>query len=120
LAVADTSREKVRRFACRFYRTDAGSEPVRDWLKSLPTEVRKDIGPSAGSVAMAPREAPCRRLRRGLFEIRTSFGGDIYRVRFCLDGSTMVLLHGFKKKSQRTPMSDLDPARKRQRKLEED
>ncbi len=53
-------------------------------------------------------------------EVRTSFGGDIYRVLFCLDRSTMVLLHGFKKKSQRTPISDLDLARKRQRKLEED
>jgi len=121
MSVAGTSREKAPRFACRFYRTDAGSEPVRDWLKSLPTEVRKDIESDIQQVQWRwPLGKPLvDAFGGGLFEVRTSFGGDIYRVLFCLDRSTMVLLHGFKKKNQRTPMSDLDLARKRQRTLEE-
>jgi phage-related protein len=120
--VAGTSKEKTPRLACRFYRTDAGSEPVRDWLKSLPTEVRQDIGSDIQQVQWRwPVGKPLVDGFGGsLFEVRTSFESEIYRVLFCLDGSTMVLLHGFKKKSQRTPTSELDLARKRQRKLEED
>lgn len=56
----------------------------------------------------------------GLFEVISSFHDDIYRVLFCLDGSTMVLLHGFKKKVQKTPKRDLALARKRQKKVEGD
>lgn len=49
----------------------------------------------------------------GLFEVRTSVDGNIYRVLFCLDGETMVLLHGFQKKTQKTPKKDLALARRR-------
>jgi phage-related protein len=51
----------------------------------------------------------------GLYEVRSSVDGNIYRVLFCLDGSTMVLLHGFQKKSQKTPKADLELARRRMR-----
>jgi hypothetical protein len=30
--------------AARFYRSDVGGEPVRDWLKALPAAERKIIG----------------------------------------------------------------------------
>lgn len=56
----------------------------------------------------------------GLFEVRTTFLGNIYRVLFCFDASTMVLLHGFKKKSQKTPKPDLNLARRRKKDLEDD
>jgi len=59
-------------------------------------------------------------LGEGLFEVRTGFDGDIYRVLFCLDGSTMVLLHGFKKKGQKTPKGDLNLARTRQKEVEQE
>ena len=55
-----------------------------------------------------------------LFGVRTSCDDDIYRILFCLDRSTMVLLHGFKKKTRKTPKRDLDLARKRQKQVEED
>jgi phage-related protein len=42
----------------------------------------------------------------------------IYRVLFCIMGATMVLPHGFMKKSQATPKPDMDLARKRQREVE--
>lgn len=54
---------------------------------------------------------------QGLFEVRTSLDGNIYRVLFCLDGSTMVLLHAFTKKAQKTPKPDIDIARKRQKEV---
>lgn len=54
----------------------------------------------------------------GPYEVRTRAAGDTYRVLFCLDDSTMVLLHGFKKKSRRTPKTEIDLARKRMKELE--
>ena len=33
-----------KRVPARFYRSDRGSEPVREWLKSLDAEDRKTIG----------------------------------------------------------------------------
>jgi phage-related protein len=54
----------------------------------------------------------------GLYEVRTSFDGNIYRVFFCICKDTMVLLHGFMKKTQKTPAIDLKTAQARQRDLD--
>jgi hypothetical protein len=42
-----TEPEKAKpgpRLGCRFYKTEGGTEPVRDWLLGLDAEVRKKIG----------------------------------------------------------------------------
>jgi phage-related protein len=105
---------------CRFYRTAGGNEPVREWLKSLPKETRLEIG---SDIQQVQRRWPVGKplvdgFGKGLFEIRTGFDGSIYRVLFCLKGSTLVLLHGFQKKSQKTPKTDLDLARQRMQEVE--
>jgi phage-related protein len=57
-----------------------------------------------------------RPLGRGLWEVRSSLSsGRIARVIFCIDDGEMFLLHGFIKKSQKTPQQDLDLALKRKR-----
>lgn len=119
--MAGASKPKLPVLGCRFYRTAAGNEPVREWLKSLPAEARKEIGSDVQQVQWRwPVGKPLvDGFGGGLFEVRTSFESDTYRVLFCLDGATMVLLHGFKKKRQRTPQPDLDLARKRQKEVEE-
>jgi phage-related protein len=108
--------------SCRFFRTSAGNEPVREWLKSLPAHVRKEIGSDIQQVQWRwPVGKPLvDAFGDGLFEVRTSVRDAIYRVLFCLDGGTMILLHAFAKKSRRTPAPDLDLARKRKKELEED
>lgn len=59
-----------------------------------------------------------RSLGDGLFEIRSNISrGRIARVIFIVHRSRMVLLHGFVKKSQRTPKSDLDLARRRAKEI---
>lgn len=45
-------------------------------------------------------------------------GNRIARIIFCIAAERMVLLHGFIKKSQKTPASDLALARRRQKELE--
>ena len=88
---------------------------MREWLKDLPVEVKKAIGADINLVQWQwPTGKPLvDGFSAGLFEVRTGVDGNIYRVLFCLDGATMVLLHGVEKKTQKTPKSDLDLARRR-------
>ena len=51
--------------------------------------------------------------KKGLFEIRIEFGGDIFRVFCCFDeGSLVILFNGFQKKTQKTPLSEIERANK--------
>ncbi|MBI4766481.1 MAG: type II toxin-antitoxin system RelE/ParE family toxin [Deltaproteobacteria bacterium] len=52
-------------------------------------------------------------LEKGIWEVRSKISQGIARVLFTLTGNTMVLLHGFIKKSQRIPSGDLTTARQR-------
>ncbi len=61
----------------------------------------------------------CRSLGKGIWEVRSTItNGGIARVIFCVADGHMVLLHGFVKKTQKTPLSDLDLARRRQKEPE--
>ena len=103
----------------RFFRTAAGSEPVRDWLKTLSKGVRQVIGADLTNVQEFWPESNTLPLvgsfGGGLYEVRSSHDTNIYRVLFCFVGGEMLLLHGFHKKSQKTPTADLDLARERQK-----
>lgn len=56
-------------------------------------------------------------LESGIWEVRSRLGTRIARVLFALDGDTMVLLHGFIKKEQKTPRSELGLATDRLKQL---
>jgi phage-related protein len=103
----------------RFFRTDAGNEPVREWLTDLPRGDRHQIGTDIKTVQLGwPIGMPVvRKLDTGLWEVRVDLEDTIARVLFTVVGSDMVLLHGFIKKSQRTPASDLATAKKRKARL---
>ncbi len=105
-----------------FYRTEAGNEPVREWLKSLPREDRRTIGEDIKTAQYAwPLGMPLiRKMERGLWEVRSSISQGIARVIFTVKDSMMILLHGFVKKSQKTPPNELDTARRRLNNLEKD
>ncbi|WP_236465646.1 type II toxin-antitoxin system RelE/ParE family toxin [Pseudomonas sp. PA-5-4B] len=102
-----------------FYRTEAGNEPVREWLMELPRESKKLIGTDIKSVQLGwPQGMPLvRKLEHRLWEVRTDLGENAARVIFTLVASQMILLHGFIKKSQKTPSVDLNTARHRKNKL---
>jgi phage-related protein len=98
-----------------FYASEPGTEPVREWLKSLPAIERKTIGEDIKAVQYGwPLRMPLvRNMGHGLWEVRIRLETRHARVLFVLDGATMVLLHGFIKKSQATPQVDLDLAKER-------
>jgi phage-related protein len=109
-----------KRVPAIFFRTEAGGEPVRDWLKGLTPEDRRRIGEDIKTVEFGwPVGMPvCRPLGDGIYEVRTSLPQHrIARVLFYMDKKRrMVLLHGFLKKTQKTPDEDLDLARNNMRK----
>ncbi len=110
----------LKRIPARFFRSDSGAEPVRDWLKSLDRSDRLRIGSDISTVEFGwPVGMPtCRTLGHGLYEVRSNLSGRIARIIFCIADGKMVLLHGFIKKSRKTPKQDLDLARKRASTLE--
>jgi phage-related protein len=113
-----------KRLPAVFYRNETGAEPVRDWLKSdeVSAADRQHIGEDIKTVEFGwPIGMPtCRPLGGGLWEVRSRLKGRIARVLFCINDGRMVLLHGFIKKTQRTPAGDLATARERKKRLETD
>ncbi len=98
-----------------FFRTTTGNEPVRDWLKGLTKEERKAIGEDVAYVQFKwPIGKPrVDHLRGAIWEVRTSVGTRIARTLFAVEGNQMILLHGFIKKTQRTPNDEISLAEKR-------
>lgn len=112
----------VKRLPAAFFQNESGKMPVREWLLSLSDEDRKVIGDDIRTAEFGwPVGMPlCRSLSgyRGLWEIRSNLpGGRISRVLFCVHDERMVLLHGFIKKTQKTPLNEIDIAVRRQRGL---
>ena len=102
-----------------FYR-EVGSEnePVKEWLSSLDKECRRIIGADLRTVQLGwPLGMPLvRSLGDGLWEIRSHLPNGIARVIFKMIHGELVLLHGFFKKTQKTPQDDLALAKKRAKK----
>jgi phage-related protein len=112
----------MKRVPAIFFKTDAGNEPVRNWLKAMEKEDRRRIGEDIKTVEFGwPIGMPtCRAMGNGLHEVRTDLSDNrIARVFFYVDRlQRMVLLHGIVEKSRKTPMGDLELARANKRKHE--
>lgn len=104
-----------------FYRSEAGAEPVRDWLHGLSKDDRLKVGTDIMTVEFGwPVGMPtCRPMGHGLYEVRTNLEQKrIARTLFSIEDGNMYLLHGFIKKTKTTPKADLDLAKQRKRILE--
>jgi phage-related protein len=112
--------DRTKKLPARFYVTPAGRTPVREWLLELPEEDRRTVGKDMQKVEFGwPIGMPlCGSLGKGLWEVRSDLSdGTIGRVIFCIGGGQMVLLHGFIKKTQKTPQRDIDLALRRKREV---
>lgn len=98
-----------------FYKTGSGHEPVREWLKSLTFDERKRIGKELAKLQFYARwpAGIARFLVDGLWELRVSVKKGEARVLFFEDGNELVLVHGFWKKTQKTPPAILKEALQR-------
>ena len=109
----DTPNKKIQ---ARFYLTASGGNPVRDWIMDMSDDDKKLVGRAIQLVEFGwPIGMPySRKLENDLWEVRANLtSGKIARVIFTLCGDEMVLLHGFVKKTQQTPLSELETARGR-------
>jgi phage-related protein len=86
-----------------FYKTPAGNEPVREWLKQRTPGEKKAIGEDIKTVEFSwPVGYPqVTKLDKDLWEVRINLPGGISRVFFTIWKGYMVLLHGIIKKSQK-------------------
>ena len=110
---------KDRPLLVRFFRLDSWREPVREWLRELRSEHRKTIGEDIKTLQFGwPVGMPlARKLGEGLWEIRSHISTGIARTFFTIFKNEIVLLHGFVKKSQKTPAKELALAKRRLGKL---
>ena len=112
--------DRSKKVPAFFYESASGNQPVREWILALSVEDRKLVGRDIQKVEFGcPLGMPyCRSLGNGLWEVRSDLtGGKIARVIFAVVGGRMVLLHGFLKKTQKTPTQDLQLALKRMKEV---
>jgi phage-related protein len=112
---------RPRKIVVVFYRTRGGVETVRDWLRGLDETDRNAIGQDLMRVQYRWTVGMplCRALGDGLWEVRSDLPGNrIARVLFSLHQGRILALHGFIKKTRKTPDAELALARRRKREFE--
>jgi phage-related protein len=113
--------DRLREIPVVFYRTSAGIEPVLDWLRGLPPEDRRVIGTDLSTVQFGwPVGMPlCRPLGNGLWEVRSGLPSRrIARLLFFVHEGRIGVVHGFIKKTQKTPPDDIALARRRVKEMQ--
>jgi phage-related protein len=109
-----------KKIQARFYELASGKKPVRDWLLELTRDDRRAVGFDIQTVEFGwPIGMPvCKPLGNGLYEVRSYLAdGRIGRVLFCITAGEMILLHGFVKKTQKTPPAEVALATKRMKEI---
>lgn len=101
-----------------FYQTPTGRPVVQEWLRAFDKSDRAILGYDLKRVQLGfPMGLPlCRSLGGGLWEVRSSLGGNReVRMIFFHDAQhkAFVVVHGFIKKSQKTPKAEIEIAFRR-------
>ena len=100
-----------------FYVADDGSAPVAEFLDNLDLKTRARFRWSIEQLRLRNiRAGPplVKHLEGNLWELREESSTNIYRVIYVFfSGRRIVLLHGFQKKTQRTPAREIEAARRR-------
>ena len=102
-----------------FFRLDSGREPVREWLKSLDRGARRSIGEDIKTLQFqwSVGMPLTRKMAEDLWEIRSQITAGIARTFVTVYEGEFILLHGFVKKSRKTPAKELAIAKRRLAKL---
>lgn len=114
------ARDRLAETPVVFYRTAAGTEPVREWLRNLSPEDRRIIGTDLATVQVGwPVGMPlCRSLGSGMWELRSKLTSNrIARLVFFVTESRIGVVHGFIKKTQKTPPSEIALAQRRMKEM---
>jgi phage-related protein len=100
-----------------FYEEDDGSTPVLEFLAHLDAKTQLRFEWSIEQLRVrnvAAREPLARHIEDKIWEIREESNTRTYRVLyFFFTGRRIVLLHGFEKKTERTPRREIEMAQRR-------
>ena len=103
-------------FKVIFYRKDDGTEPAKEFLQGLEVKMRAKMARTIKLLennGPALREPVSKSLGDGIFELRAKFSSDITRVLyFFFVDKCAVLTNGFVKKTQKTPIGEIDLAKR--------
>lgn len=96
---------------------EGSRSPVREFLQNLDTKTRARFAWSIEQLRLRnirAREPLVKHLRGKIWELREEGRTDIYRLLYSfMSGRRIVFLHGFQKKSQRTPSREIEIAERR-------
>lgn len=100
-----------------FYKDSKGKEPIKEFLISLSDEGRAKVLKLLGMIktyGVLLKEPYTRQVKDKIRELRTNDKyGEIRILYFAYTGRTIVLLHGFIKKTEKTPTGEIEIAEKR-------
>ena len=103
-----------------FYQSKSGNPVVYDWFLAQSTKVKArfaqifDLLQDKGTSVGMPYVRPI--VNTKLYEIRVEQSTNIYRIfYFAYTGRRFILLHGFQKKTQKTPKKEIELAEKRRK-----
>jgi phage-related protein len=114
------AKKQTPEIPVRFYRTEAGGSPALDWLRGLDKADRRGIGLDLMRVQFGwPVGRPLvGSLKDALWEVRSALPSQrIARLILCFQDQMLVVLHGFIKKTQKTPADDLALAKRRMKEV---
>jgi phage-related protein len=103
-----------------FYQTDFGGRPVDEFLRSLGPAPRAKVVWTLELLRTQPF-VPSKFWKKlpgtdDFWEVRVEYAGNIYRILACTyRGNRVILLHGFHKKTQKTPRQELEIAGQRKK-----
>ena len=109
-----------------FYRAKDGKEPALDYIESLDFKQAQKVTWVLDLIEDLEERVPSEYFKKlpsthGIWEIRISFAGNIFRLLSFFDvndGSLVVVAHGFTKKTQNVPTREIRVAERRKREYE--
>jgi phage-related protein len=111
----------IQNMKVAFYEKASGKNPIEDFIQTLPKVDQArfaDVFDGIEKHGLSCPRVQFRQLRGKLWEIKFNAGSGGYRIAYVMiESDTMVWLHVFKKKTQKTPASDLDLAEKRMKEV---
>lgn len=103
-------------YKAEFYRKKDGSEPAKEFIISANLKMQAKIARTITALqenGPELREPYSKYLNDGIFELRAKVGSDITRVLyFFYVGKKIILTNGFTKKTDRTPVTEIEKAKK--------
>ncbi|MCM1322230.1 MAG: type II toxin-antitoxin system RelE/ParE family toxin [Bacteroides sp.] len=113
--------ERSEPLKAAFFKTEKDNQPCRDFILSLSQDDKREVGAKIFEVQKGfPMGLPLvRKIGADLWEIRTDISDGICRIFFTIMNETMILLHGFVKKSQKIPQNELKAAESRLKQFKE-